>query len=74
MADDTDPEPTFDEDDIGASIHDVGGGGEIGTIADYDDERVYVEPSEDFDDDEKVDAIEENIPGFESEGMDKVLR
>lgn len=56
MSEDTTGDRRFDEEDVGASVHDTGGGGEIGTIRDYDDDRVYVEPSDDADH-EKLDAL-----------------
>lgn len=56
MADDSDSGPTLDEDDVGSRLYDIDGG-EIGTIRDYDEDRVYVEPSEDFDDDERLDTL-----------------
>lgn len=56
MSEDTSSGQAFDEGDVGATVHDTGGGGEIGTIEDYDDDRVYVEPSDEADH-EKLDAL-----------------
>lgn len=56
MSEETTGEHPFDEEDVGSTLYDVKGG-EIGTIEDYDDDHVYVEPSDDFDDDETLDAL-----------------
>ena len=56
MAQEPSEESTIGDEDVGASVHDTGGSGEIGTIEDYDEENVYVNPNHDRDD-EELDAL-----------------
>ena len=56
MGQESTDESAIGEEDVGASVHDTGGSGEIGTIEDYDDENVYVNASHDRDE-EELDAL-----------------